>query len=151
MKTPQTPAEGIMLDKDFGVAKFYTVGCDCGDPEHSIKFEVEADDGGVVVNLWSEVSIPWWKETFRTSTIAHDDKFYYQKWWLYSNLNNIINRAKLIWMALVNDQVTMQASVIMREQQTLNFADVLVKASADVKEAQRISSCLLYTSDAADE
>jgi len=50
----QTPAEGILLRKDYGDAKIYTVTCQCcgSDCEHDVW--VEADDLNVTITTYTQ-------------------------------------------------------------------------------------------------
>lgn len=100
----QTPAEGILLHKDFGDSKFYVVPCDCcsSDCEHQVC--VEADETGISVTTYTQQKTKWWE----------------------------LNRFKIIWRLLTRGYVEYEASIIMTEQQALNYADVLNKATVDV-------------------
>jgi hypothetical protein len=101
---PQTPAEGILLRKDFGDAKSYNVQCECcgSDCEHNVW--VEADSAGVTVTTYTQQKTKWWEFT----------------------------RWRIIWTMLTKGYVEYEASIIMSEQQALNYAEVLKSASKDV-------------------
>jgi hypothetical protein len=100
----QQPAEGILLHKDFGDSKFYVVPCDCcsTDCEHQVC--VEADDMGISVTTYTTQKTNWWSK----------------------------NRWQVIWGLLTQGYVKYEASIIMTEQQALNYASVLEKATVDV-------------------
>jgi hypothetical protein len=102
---PQTPAEGIMLHKDFGDAKFYTVPCDCCGSNCAHEVCIEADDFGVTVTTYTQQKTNWWSK----------------------------NRWQVIWQLLTRGYVKYEASIIMTEQQALNYSSVLVNAVSDVK------------------
>ena len=103
--TTQIPAEGILLRKDYGDAKIYQVVCECGDCDHSHDVWVEAEDHGVTVTIYSNQKTKWWQS----------------------------NRWKIIWTLLTKGYVERESSIIMSEQQTLNYANVLQSAVKDVK------------------
>lgn len=106
----QTPAEGIMLQRDYGDAKTYHVECECTDPDHSHIVDVSADeDFGVTVEIWTTAETPVW----RTS------------------------RWKLIWELLTKGTVKYNVAIIMREQQALNYAEAIKQAITNVKSYKR--------------
>jgi hypothetical protein len=103
MKT-QTPAEGILLHKDYGDAKMYTLTCECCSPDCAHQVWVEAEDTGVTVTTHTQQKTKWWE----------------------------LNRWKIIWRLLTRGYVEYEASIIMTEQQALNYARVLDLATVDV-------------------
>jgi hypothetical protein len=103
MKT-QTPAEGILLHKDYGDAKMYTVTCECGSTDCTHQVWVEAEDTGVSVTTYTSQKTKWWK----------------------------FNRFQLIWQLLTKGYIEYEASIIMTEQQAVNYARVLNQATMDV-------------------
>ena len=111
MKT-QKPIEGILLRKDWGDAKSYLVPCSCcgSDCEHNVW--VEADSTGVSVTTYVKLKSKWW---------AH-------------------SRFQTAWQLLTKGYVEYEASIIMTEQQALNYAETLKAATKEVKtfrEAER--------------
>jgi len=106
----QTPAEGILLQRDWGNAKTYSIECECTDPDHSHTLDVEADkDFGVTVEIWTTAHVPLWS----------------------------ISRWRLIWQLLTKGEVKYNVALILREQQALNYANALKSAIKDVKEFKR--------------
>lgn len=103
--TPQIPAEGILKRGEWGDAKSYQVVCECGDPNHDHNFWVEADDGNVSVIIYTTTKSKFWE----------------------------LSRWKKMWILLTKGYVEEEVSIIMREQQALNYADTLAKAVKDVK------------------
>jgi len=109
--TSQTPAEGILLRKDYGGAKLYQVVCECGDCNHSHEVWVEAEeDYCVSVTIYTEQKTQWWK-------------------W---------NRWQKMWTLLTKGYIKFEADLIMSEQQALNYAETLKKAVNDVKEFRKL-------------
>lgn len=106
MIKPQVPAEGILLQSDFGYSKTYRIECECADPNHSHTLDIEADeDFGVNVEIWTTVETPIWS----------------------------ISRWKLIWQLLTKGTIKYNAALILREQQALNYVEALRSAISDVK------------------
>ena len=101
----QKPAEGVLLNKDYGDAKIYTVLCECGDSNHSHNVWVEAEDYGVTVTIYTQQKTKWWE----------------------------LNRWQQIWTLLTKGYIEYEANIIMTKQQTLNYAGVLNSAVVDVE------------------
>jgi hypothetical protein len=101
----QAPAEGILLRKNYGDAKVYEVVCECGDGDHSHNVWVEAEDIGVTVTIYTQQKTKWWE----------------------------LNRWKTIWILLTKGYIERESTLIMSEQQALNYAETLKKAVKDVK------------------
>jgi len=100
----QIPAEGIYQNKSWGDSITYGVVCECSDPNHTHNVWVEADDSGITVTTYTQQETKWWK----------------------------FNRFKIIWTLLTKGYVEYEASLIMTEQQALNYAETLKKAIKDV-------------------
>ena len=69
----QKPAQGILLNRDYGGAMHYTIPCDCGCDEHSHHVWIEADD--------STKRFRWYRDSSRVEYInlsADQRKGYYQ-------------------------------------------------------------------------
>ena len=103
--TPQKPAEGVLLHRDYGDSKMYTLTCECCDTSHAHQVWVEADDTGVTVTTYTQQKTKWWE----------------------------LNRWQTIWRLLTTGYVEYEASIIMTEQQSLNYAETLKSAIQDVK------------------
>jgi hypothetical protein len=101
----QTPAEGILKQGDWGDAKSYVIPCSCcgSDCEHNVW--VEADETGVSVTTYTKIKSKWWK----------------------------FNRFQIIWRLLTKGYVEYEGSVIMTQQQALNYAETLKSAVSDVE------------------
>ena len=100
----QTPAEGILLHRDWGDSKMYTVTCECCSTDCAHQVCVEADDTGVSVTTYTTQKSNWWSR----------------------------NRWQVIWELLTRGYVKYEASIIMTEQQALNYARVLEQSTVDV-------------------
>lgn len=100
----QTPAQGILLNRDWGDAMQYEVTCECGDDNHNHKVWVQAEDHGVNVTVYTTTKSKWWEQ----------------------------NRWKQIWNLLFKGYIELEADIIMNQQQALNYAETLKSAVKDV-------------------
>jgi hypothetical protein len=107
---PQLPAEGILLRKEWEGAKSYTVPCECcgSDCEHNVW--VEAEDVGVTVTTYTKVKSKWWQ----------------------------LNRWQKIWTLLTKGYVEYEASIVMSEQQALNYSAVLAASVQELKHKKNV-------------
>jgi len=101
----QTPAEGVLKLNDWGESKWYLVTCDCLDPDCVHTVEVEADDYCVTVHVHTRATTTFWNK----------------------------NRWSQIWQILVKGYAEMETTVILKEQQAINYAETLTSAVNDVK------------------
>ena len=110
----EIPAEGILLHRDYGDAKQYTLACECCNTDCTHQIWVEADDTGVSVTTFTKQKTKWWES----------------------------NRFKTIWTLLTKGYIEYEASIIMTEQQAFNYAKVLESSVNDVKDfrQQRIKN-----------
>jgi hypothetical protein len=106
---PQTPAEGILKRNEYGDSKVYALTCQCcgSDCEHNVW--VEAEETGITVTTYTKQKTNFWS----------------------------MNRWQHIWRLLTRGYVEFEASIIMSEQQALNYANVLETSVADVREFSR--------------
>ena len=104
MKT-QKPAEGILLHRDYGDAKMYTLTCECCDTNHAHQVWVEAEETGITVTTYTKQKSKFWS----------------------------MNRWQKVWTLLSKGYIEYEASIIMTEQQALNYAKTLESAIIDVE------------------
>jgi hypothetical protein len=102
----ETPAEGILKQNDWGDNKWYYVTCDCLDPDCAHTVQVEADDYGVTVHVHTRATTTFWNK---------------RRW-------------RQIWQILTKGYADMETTVILKEQQALNYAATLTNAVKDVKQ-----------------
>lgn len=131
---PQTPAEGILLHKDYGNAKQYTVICECCDEGHTHNVWVEAEDFGVTVTTYTEQKTDYWTQKVEPRYDIDNSIYQNIHWYFVSLINDWYRRFKLIWQIFTKGYIKYEASIIMSEQQALNYAETLKNAVKDVKE-----------------
>ena len=129
----QTPAEGIMKTGDFGNSKFYKVVCGCGQPDHSIDFEVESCDTGINVNTYLTTKTDYWSESVKKRYDINNSYLQELDWTVKDIINGLVARLKLTWTVWTKGYIQCETTIAMTEQQALNYAETLKSAIKDVK------------------
>lgn len=130
----QTPAEGIMKTHEWGHSKMYKVTCSCGQPYHDHDIDVEADQCGVNVNIYTTMKTDYWTETVDMRYDIENVAMQEAHWFFVGLINSTIRKLKLTWELWTTGAVTAETTVHMTEQQALNYAETLKAAVKDVKE-----------------
>jgi hypothetical protein len=133
----ETPAQGIMKTGEFGDSKFYKVVCGCGQPDHDIDFEVEADETGVNVNTYVTAKTDYWTETVKKRYDIDNPYLQELDWTLKDIVSGFFRRLKMTWEIWTQGYITTQTTIAMSEQQALNYAETLKSAIKDVKDFQK--------------
>lgn len=129
----QEPAEGIMKTHEWGTSKMYKVTCQCGQDYHDHNIEVEAEETGVNVNIFTTVKTDYWTEVVE-KRYDIDSPWLQEFDWFWKDLvNSTIRKIKLTWELWTTGAVTAETTIAMTEQQTLNYAETLKSAIQDVK------------------
>ncbi len=102
---PQQPAEGILLVKDWGTSKMYKAVCECSDDRCTHTIDIEAEDTGVVVRIYTQQRTNFWSMT----------------------------RWQHLWTLLVKGHVDYETTIVLTEQSALNYSQTLKQAVEDVK------------------
>jgi hypothetical protein len=129
----QIPAEGILKTSEWGDSKYYQVVCECGDSDHDHRVEIEADNLNVCVHTYITVKSNFWSCVFdKRYDIEHEwlEKFD----WAWKNfVNGLLRRIQLTWTLWTKGYIETESTLIMSEQQALNYAETLKTAIKDVK------------------
>ena len=107
--TAQMPAEGILKRSDWGDAMTYQVVCQCSDPNHDHSIWVESSDDIVSVSISTRLSSHWQQRS----------RWYY------------------MWQLLTRGSIEVDESIILTEQQALNYAETLKLAVGDVQKFKK--------------
>jgi hypothetical protein len=108
---PQTPAQGIMLNRNWGRARAYTIACECGATDHFAQMWIEVGDESdqelenVTVTFYVETSSPWYR----------------------------LGRWRQIWDMLVHGYVKQESTLILSEQAALNLSTVIKNSVAEMQ------------------
>ena len=105
----QKPAEGIMLHKNWGDSKMYTVACECGCDDGTQMIDIEADDYGITVHIYNTQKTNWWT----------------------------MRRWQHIWTLLTKGYIKTEGYTLLTKQQAFNYAETLKSAINDVEEFRK--------------
>ena len=105
----EKPADGILKQNDWGSSKSYKVSCECCDDSHNHNVWVEVDDSGITVTTYTQQKTNFWSKT----------------------------RWQHLWTLLTKGYIEYEASIIMSQQQALNYAETLKSAIKDVEEFRK--------------
>ena len=136
---PQTPAEGILKTNDYGNSKWYHVVCGCGQSDHTVTVEVEADEMGVSVNTYATVKTDYWTESVKKRYDIDSPWLQEFDWFWKGLVNGFLTRLRLTWDIWIKGYVRAETTTLMSKQQALNFAETLTSAIKDVEEFKGIS------------
>ena len=109
---PQKPAQGIMLNRNWGTARTYTIACECGELDHfpqmwiDIGDESDADLQNVTVTFYVETASPWYS----------------------------VNRWRQIWQMLTRGYVKQEHALILSKQAALNLSTVIRNSVAEMQQ-----------------
>ena len=129
----EKPAEGILKTHNFGKSKWYKVVCGCGQPDHDLTVEVEAEDTGISVNTYATVKTDYWTESVK-KRYDIDSEWQQEFDWFWKDLwNGLITRLKLTWTIWTKGYIQAETTILMTKQQALNYAETLKSAIKDVE------------------
>ncbi len=129
----EKPAEGILKTHDYGNSKWYSVVCGCGQPDHTLTVEVESDDMAVNVNTYVTAKTDYWTESFKKRYDIDNPYLQELDWAIKDIWNGLVSRIKLTWTIWTKGYVQCETTILMTEQQALNYAETLKSAIQDVK------------------
>jgi len=133
----QIPAEGILKTNDYGDSKWYHVVCGCGQPDHALTVEVEADDTGVNVNTYATVKTDYWSESIKKRYDIDNPYLQELDWALKDIWNGLFTRLKLTWTVWTKGYIKAETTITMSKQQALNYAETLKCSIEDVTQFQK--------------
>ena len=107
----QMPAQGIMLERDYGDAKNFKVECDCTSDDHS-------------VHMWIEVQ--------RDRDIPDIEVSFYVNTWTAKFWKGWPQRARAIWDILVHGVHRQEHHMLLNRQSALNFAETIKREIAEL-------------------
>jgi hypothetical protein len=130
----EKPAEGILKTNDYGNSKWYHVVCGCGQPDHALTVEVEADETGVSVNTYATVKTDYWNETFKKRYDINDPWQQEFDWFWKDLVNGLVARLRLTRDIWFKGYVQCETTTLMSKQQALNFSETLKLSIKDVED-----------------
>ncbi len=133
----QQPAEGILKTNDYGNSKWYHVVCGCGQPDHSLTVEVEAEETGINVNTYATVKTDYWSETVKKRYDIDNPYLQELDWAIKDIINGFVTRLKLTWAVWTKGYLRCETTTLMSKQQALNYAETLKSAIKDVEQFEQ--------------
>jgi hypothetical protein len=105
----ETPARGILKVNEWGSSKMYKVVCECGSDDCTHTIDIEAEDTGVTVTIYTTTRTNFWS----------------------------ISRWKHIRTLLVKGHIDFETNIHLSEQSALNYSETLKQAVQDVKDFKK--------------
>lgn len=107
----QTPAKGVFLVNEWGTSKMYKAVCECGNDDCAHTIDIEAEDTGVAVTIYTKSRTNSWT----------------------------MDRWTHIWKLLIKGYTEFETCILMDRQVALNYANALQSAVNDVEELRKIN------------
>jgi hypothetical protein len=101
----ETPARGILKLNEWGSSKMYKVVCECGSDDCTHTIDIEAEDTGVTVTIYTKTRTNFWSTS----------------------------RWKHIWTLLTKGYIDFETNIMLSEQSAVNYSQTLKQAVEDVK------------------
>ena len=130
----QKPAEGILVRNDYGNSKWYQVVCSCGQEYHDHNVEVEADETGVNVNIYTTVKTDYWSDTWEKRYEIENELAQEADWFWKDLFNSFVRKIAVTWELWTTGAITTETTIHMSKQQALNYATTLRSAIKDVEQ-----------------
>jgi len=106
----QLPAEGIFKKNQFGDSVWYEVACTCSDHDHNHTVCVEANETGEISTvIYTQTTSRFWSAS----------------------------RWQQVWQLFTQGYIKQEVSIIMSQQQTLNYAKILESAVHDIEQFKK--------------
>ena len=105
----ETPARGILKLNEWGSSKMYKVVCECGSDDCTHTIDIEAEDTGVTVTIYTKTRTNFWSTS----------------------------RWKHIWTLLTKGHIDFETNIILSEPSALNYSETLKQAIHDVKDFKK--------------
>ncbi len=99
--------------------------------------EVEAEDTGVSVNTYATVKTDYWSESVKKRYDIDNPYLQELDWALKDIWNGLVTRLKLTWNVWTKGYIRAETTILMSEQQALNYAETLKSAIQDVKDFKK--------------
>jgi hypothetical protein len=132
----QTPAQGILLQSDWGDSKLYKIVCECGcDAEHNL--HIEAEESGLIwVRIYAKVKTSYWREFWPKKWDYHSHLATWLDWTIKDFINGLATRIKLTWTIWTRGYIECEQDIALTRQQALNYSETLKSAIQEVNNFQ---------------
>ena len=139
MLEAQKPAEGILLQKDWGDSKMYAAVCECTSEDCTHTLDIESDDFSVTVNIYTVQHTDFWNESVKPKYDIENPWLQEFNWFWTGLWNGLVNRLRLTRDIWFKGYIKYQGTLILTEQAALNYAETMKSAIKDVKEFKNVS------------
>ena len=129
----QTPAEGILLQSDWGMSKVYKIPCECGcSAEHTL--QVEAEESSLIwARIYTKVKTNYWSEFWSKKYDIDNSFLQWLDWTAKDVVNGLATRLKLTWTIWTRGYIECEQDIAMTKQQALNYSETLKTAVDQVE------------------
>jgi hypothetical protein len=134
---PEIPARGILKQSDYGDSIWYRIACDCGCEDHDHVMNVVADDHGVGVEIYVNISTSGLYPFKYNYDINNGFLSWFDCFWkdVYNGLVTRLKYTRDIW---TKGRIRADTYLILDKQQSLNYADTIKRAIHDVSTLQPV-------------
>jgi hypothetical protein len=115
---PQTPAQAISVDKDWGDAKVFNVECDCSSDDHAVK-------------MWIEVQ--------RDTDIPDVEVSFYVTTWTKNFWKDLPARLGAVYDILVKGVHKQEHHMLLNKQSAINFAHTILNTVKELDDGNKTS------------
>ena len=133
--TAETPATGIVKTHDYGDSMYYSVICQCGNPDDTIAFnlELEVDAWNIFLNTDFTPKTAYWKRLVNDCSNFENSWLWNIDCGIRSFINGFYHRVMVTWEVWTQGYVKYYQSTVMTEQQALNYAATINQSIEDLR------------------
>ena len=122
---PQSPADGVMKLGQYSTGTLLRVACTCGDESHDHTIDVEKDCDSVVVSIYTRQTSKFWESVIENRYDINNRALELAQWKWADIVNGLWHRVKQTYQLWVKGYIEFESSLILTEQQALNYATAL--------------------------
>lgn len=128
----QQPAEGILLQNDWGDSKLYKISCECGcQSEHNL--HIEAEESGLIwARIYTKVKTNYWREFWPKRYDYDSTLATWLDWTVKDFINGLVTRLKLTWTIWTRGYLECEQDIALTKQQALNYSETIKSAIRQV-------------------
>ncbi len=127
----QTPADGVMVLKQYDDFLLYRTACDCSSPGHDTTVCIERTGDLIGVTFGVTVTTAYWKQRVPVNYISWTAPFA-----LFAN--GVLNRIALAYDVLVKGYIEQEMDFLLGQQQATNVAHAILDGIDSVKPTKKV-------------
>ena len=109
------------------------MACTCGDNNHDHTIDVEDDHGDIAVTIYTTQTTKFWEEAVAARYDIETRVLELAQWKWSDIVNGLWHRVKQTWQLWVKGHIEFETSLILTEQQAVNYATALLNAVVEAK------------------